>query len=200
MHNANSTDPRVRRTRQMIQDAFIDLIQEVDYKKITVNLITQRAGINRVTFYLHYRDLEDMIESMVSDMIQDIESILLDYERVDGQNDLELDILTRLLEYIADHAKIYKILLVSKQLPLFTQQFIELIVKLILQNVETRQLVPSNHRSTVVHIPKDIIAWYGASATVGTISIWLGNDMPYSPHFLATQIVKLNPYKQIMNY
>ena len=128
MHNANSTDPRVRRTRQMIQDAFIDLIQEVDYKKITVNLITQRAGINRVTFYLHYRDLEDMIESMVSDMIQDIESILLDYERVDGQNDLELDILTRLLEYIADHAKIYKILLVSKQLPLFTQQFIELIV------------------------------------------------------------------------
>ena len=61
-------DPRVLRTRQLIRDAFIDLLQEIDLEKITVNRIAERATINRVTFYLHYRDIPDMLEKMADDM------------------------------------------------------------------------------------------------------------------------------------
>ena len=69
-------DPRVLRTRQLIRDAFIDLLQEIDLEKITVNRIAERATINRVTFYLHYRDIPDMLERMADDMENEIHAIL----------------------------------------------------------------------------------------------------------------------------
>jgi hypothetical protein len=46
-----------------------------------------------------------------------------------------------------------------------------------------------------VNTPSDIAAWYGTSAMVGTISMWLANDIPYIPQFLAEQIIHLNPFK-----
>ncbi|MDQ0116216.1 TetR/AcrR family transcriptional regulator [Paenibacillus harenae] len=157
-----------------------------------MNLITNKAGINRVTFYLHYKDLDDMLESMVNDMINEIEAILLEDESKSNRSDYVLTTLIRLLEYIASHAKVYKVLLVSKKIPVFTPKFIELMVKLILQNIDSHHHTHLTDKSTVSNVPKEITAWYGASALVGTVALWLGNDMPYSPHYLAAQIIKFN--------
>lgn len=63
----NKTDPRVIRTRQLIQDAFITLSKEKDFNTITVRDITERATINRATFYAHYSDKYVLIESIISD-------------------------------------------------------------------------------------------------------------------------------------
>jgi AcrR family transcriptional regulator len=70
------TDPRVLRTRQLIRGAFVDLLEEVDLEKITVNRITERATINRVTFYLHYRDIPDMLDKMADDIISEMQAVL----------------------------------------------------------------------------------------------------------------------------
>lgn len=66
------TDPRIIRTRQLIRDAFIDLLGEIQLEKITVNRIAERATINRVTFYLHYRDIPELLEKLADDMINEI--------------------------------------------------------------------------------------------------------------------------------
>lgn len=192
MHSAHSLDPRIIRTRQLLHDAFIELIQEIEFRKISVNLITNKAGINRVTFYLHYKDLEDMLECMVNDMINEIEAILLENESKSNRSDYVLTTLVRLLEYIASHAKVCKVLLVSKKIPVFTPKFIELMVKLILQSIDSHYHTHLTDKHSVSSVPKEITAWYGASALVGTIALWLGNDMPYSPHYLASQIIKFN--------
>ncbi len=77
MDNRTSrTDPRILRTRQLLKDAFVELLQEMDIEKISVNRIAERATINRVTFYLHYRDIPDMMEKMADEMIEDINRIL----------------------------------------------------------------------------------------------------------------------------
>ena len=73
-------DPRVLRTRQLIKDALIDLLQELELNKITVNRIAERATINRVTFYLHYHDIQDMLEKMAQEMAEDIESYYDEYD------------------------------------------------------------------------------------------------------------------------
>lgn len=49
-------DPRIRRTRGYIQGAFRDLLDEKGFKSITVREITERAEVNRATFYAHYAD------------------------------------------------------------------------------------------------------------------------------------------------
>ncbi|MFB6467032.1 TetR/AcrR family transcriptional regulator [Cytobacillus sp. Hz8] len=57
------SDPRVVRTKQLILDAFTDLIQEKDFKNITVRDITEKATINRATFYMHFTDKYDLLDS-----------------------------------------------------------------------------------------------------------------------------------------
>jgi AcrR family transcriptional regulator len=66
------TDPRIRRTRQLIKDAFVDMLQEMEIEKMSISGIAERATISRVTFYLHYRDIPDMLNKMADEMIEDL--------------------------------------------------------------------------------------------------------------------------------
>ncbi len=56
-------DPRIIRTRRLIDDAFEALYRTKRVKDITVNDITATAGINRATFYKHYQDKFDLFDS-----------------------------------------------------------------------------------------------------------------------------------------
>lgn len=58
-------DPRVRRTRKLIEDAFYSLLNERSYSEISVGEIADRATINRATFYAHYNDKEHLACSIV---------------------------------------------------------------------------------------------------------------------------------------
>src|SRR6202140_3022765 len=49
-------DPRIRRTRQLLQDALRNLLEEKEFDKISVQDITEAATVNRATFYAHYED------------------------------------------------------------------------------------------------------------------------------------------------
>lgn len=58
------------RTKRMIREAFLKLLDEKNYEKITVTDITKRADINRTTFYNHYPDVYGIVEDIQNDIIQ----------------------------------------------------------------------------------------------------------------------------------
>ncbi len=58
-------DLRVKRTRGLIQRAFIELLAEKGFREITVQDIAERAEINRATFYAHYPDKYALLEESV---------------------------------------------------------------------------------------------------------------------------------------
>lgn len=58
-------DPRVRRTRQLIEDAFRGLVTEKRFAAISVQDIAERATVNRATFYAHYVDKQDLAASVL---------------------------------------------------------------------------------------------------------------------------------------
>lgn len=182
MKDKTKVDPRIIRTRQLIKDAFIDLLQEMDLNKITVNRIAERATVNRVTFYLHYRDIQDMMENMAKEMGEKLGLIMRDsttYKSIEETDSVKL---LNLLEHIAENAKFYKVVLASTKTPIFTEQ----LLKIITETITKRREVDSLHIKT--DIQKDIIIWYGSSALIGTIISWLRNDMPYTPQYLAKQL------------
>lgn len=61
-----TTDPRVRRTRQMLQEALAHLLHTREFDKLSVQEITDAAGVNRATFYAHYPDKFALLECMVA--------------------------------------------------------------------------------------------------------------------------------------
>jgi AcrR family transcriptional regulator len=59
-------DPRIRRTRQLLQGALRNLMQSKNIDEISVQDITDAATVNRATFYDHYTDKYALLEAMVA--------------------------------------------------------------------------------------------------------------------------------------
>ena len=66
----DTQDRRVRRTRMRLQQAMLELLKEKDARSITVRELTQRADVNRGTFYAHYKDVFDLLDQMEQDLFQ----------------------------------------------------------------------------------------------------------------------------------
>ena len=73
---SRENDLRVVRTRREIKRAFLKLMGEREYGKITVQDITRAAGINRNTFYLHYLDKQDLIARLSGECVDRLEGEL----------------------------------------------------------------------------------------------------------------------------
>ena len=68
MNDTGKEDLRVIRTREAIRKAFEEMICEMDYEQISIKELTERARINRKTFYLHYNSLDDLLRELQNEM------------------------------------------------------------------------------------------------------------------------------------
>jgi AcrR family transcriptional regulator len=64
----NEVDPRVKRTRKLMVDAFFSLMAEKSFHAISVQDIAERATVNRATFYLHFEDKYALMDWVVRDL------------------------------------------------------------------------------------------------------------------------------------
>lgn len=58
-------DRRIVRTRRAIHLAFIELLTETDYDKITITALAKKADIDRKTFYTHYSSIDELFEDVI---------------------------------------------------------------------------------------------------------------------------------------
>jgi AcrR family transcriptional regulator len=65
-------DPRIRRTRQMLQQSLERLLESKSFDKISVGEIAEDATLNRATFYDHYPDKYALLEGLVSTRFQEL--------------------------------------------------------------------------------------------------------------------------------
>lgn len=66
------SDVRKIRTHRLIVDAFFELTQEKSLNKIKVTDITDRAMVNRATFYLHFTDKYELFDVLIRECLQEI--------------------------------------------------------------------------------------------------------------------------------
>jgi len=63
-------DRRVQKTQNLLREALASLILEKDYDSILVQEILDRANVGRSTFYMHFRDKDDLLVSGIKDMVR----------------------------------------------------------------------------------------------------------------------------------
>lgn len=63
-------DPRVNRTRQLLEQALSDLLTKKRFSQITVQDITEKAAVNRATFYAHFEDKYSLLNYSVRKTFQ----------------------------------------------------------------------------------------------------------------------------------
>lgn len=102
MSNPAKEDLRVRRTKEFIRRAFEEMICEMDFEQISIKELTERANINRKTFYLHYNTLDDLLREMQNELAQKF------IERTKGmERPRDLDKITR--EFFLSHEELGKL-------------------------------------------------------------------------------------------
>ena len=76
-------DRRVRKTRQQLQHCLAVLLKEKKIQEITVREITEMADLNRGTFYLHYKDVFDLLEKVELELLDELDGTLQKYQASD---------------------------------------------------------------------------------------------------------------------
>jgi AcrR family transcriptional regulator len=177
-------DPRVIRTRQLLREAFMALIAERGFEPVTIQDITERATLNRATFYLHYRDKHELLTDLFETLIGDItplpsgDTLLRSpYEVVPG--------IARVFEHFAEHADFYRSLLGNQGVLAFTARIREYI-----EDVGRKWLDTPNPGVDRL-VEREIAINYLASAYLGVITWWLEHDMPYTSQEMAMQLMHL---------
>ncbi len=82
---------KVAKTKGIIKDAFFELYEENKIEKISIKDITRNARINRSTFYLYYRDIYDLLESIENEFLIDFANKVKDvYTTILKDGDINL--------------------------------------------------------------------------------------------------------------
>lgn len=103
-------DRRIRKTKKMLTDSLAALLAEKPLKSITVRELAEIADINRGTFYLHYRDVYDMVDKLETEAFERFNEIINSYEPSYEQESFQT-FLTEFFEFLADNSLLAKCLI-----------------------------------------------------------------------------------------
>ena len=131
------------RSRRLIRSAFLELLREKTYEKITVTDIVTRADINRSTFYAHYPDVRGLVEEIVGETIS--QSIAL-ADSLNIREFLEdpMPFLRELTSYSTDNQELYTLLCRSE----FAQRQMEQLKRTLINSAMQSPAFPESVRST----------------------------------------------------
>jgi len=178
-----STDRRIIRTKRLIRDALTELMEEKGFEGITVRDLTQKAEINRGTFYLHYHDKYDLLEQSEAEILIEIQKIAQEINPLDFMNfnreDEPFPFIINLFEFFQENSSFMKVILGPNGDASFQGKLKEFIKQTFFQNIM------SKINSDNLLVPADYLFAYVSSAHLGVIQHWLDSGMEKSPREIA---------------
>ena len=103
-------DRRVRKTRRQLRECLITLLKEKKVQDITVRELTDMADLNRGTFYLHYKDVFDLLEKTEAEFQEDFNQLVCKHDAVDLKQRPSV-IFNEIYSLVYDNADLIEILL-----------------------------------------------------------------------------------------
>ena len=170
-------DRRVRRTQKLLKESLVQLMSEKAFKDITIKDITERADLNRGTFYLHYSDTYDLLTAMENGVLEDFQEMITAYMPSRPGNGL-MPVLLPIVHYIVENEQICKNLFENNVSNEFVTKFKELIRKNGGALIE--RLYPACQTADSEYFFEFIT--YGL---IGIIKKWLDNGMPQTEEEIA---------------
>jgi AcrR family transcriptional regulator len=166
------TDRRSQRTYQLVSSALAELLREKPYDEILVQEILDRAGVGRTTFYAHYFDKADVLDSMTEQILS-----LFTHQIAPSPTRLRVVPSLELFEHISQSPdQHFRALMrghAGERLWEAMQAALCHIIEPALATHCAEQQDPS--------IPLELVAQYLADALLSLLKWWLAADMPYSP-------------------
>lgn len=173
-------DKRVIRTRKMIKEAFISLLPQKSYHRISIKDIVNEGKVSRVTFYNHYKDKEDLLDEIMNEVVSEtLHSFHQSYQRLKHIRLIDIEpAATAFFENVYRYSHFYTAIVHSDILPAFQNRLISAF--------KVYELGTYNKK-----INHTLYAGYQAYAITGLIIEWVKTDFKYSPKYMSEQLLEI---------
>lgn len=180
-------DRRIQRTRRLLRDALMQLILERGYDSLTVQEITDQANLGRATFYLHYKDKEELLISSVTETVDEViqELDLSPQNLLTGARPPSLI----MFEHAQANNSLYRVLLTANGMGRLVSKLRNHLAQVIRPAIEG-MLVALD--ANTIAVPIEIVVQHVAGSQLAMLTWWLEQDMPYSPAEMAGIMRKLS--------
>lgn len=172
------TDRRVLRTRTLLRDALMALIVERGYETITIQDITDRADVARATFYLHFKDKDELLmtsmEEVYDDLVRRIGPLTEDHLTRQGD---PVDLIA--FQHVAENVPFYRVMLSERGPASFAVRLRHYLVRVGWEMYAdyAPELKESAAGQAIMHAE--------AGALIALISWWVENGLPFTAEEMA---------------
>lgn len=172
-------------TKEDIKEALIQLLSEEKFENISISKLCKRAGINRGTFYLHYEDKYQMIDSLKSDILSQL------YSFFEEEGEYSKRFMIAKFYVLRANERLINALTRSHYID-FRGAIREFITSIILsekQEAATQRFLEENF-----HIPQKYALEIFLSSVEGIISLWIAGGAQEEPEEITQMILATYNY------
>lgn len=101
----NKIDRRTLKTNKAIRNALAELLMQKELHKVTVQDISDKADINRATFYKHFADVYDLYDKTEQEVLVEISMLILQLEELPPSK-----LFTGLVNYIDENRTVFRLI------------------------------------------------------------------------------------------
>lgn len=181
------TDRRVQRTRKLLRESLLALILKEGYDAISIQDITDKANLGRATFYLHFKDkdelLLDVMDQLIADFFNEVPQLSEEQWRLE-----DTKALNKIFNFAADHYDLYRILIMGSGGISASRQLKISVAENLLTCIQKEIQISGVHPV----IPSVFIANHFAGSLLSTIYWWLENNLPYGADEMAGMFQKIH--------
>lgn len=170
---------QVQKSRRLLHEALVSLIREKKYENITVQQILDRANVGRSTFYMHFRDKDELLSmgfDYMGELLREIQSMHRNVSRQPNENLIafSLPMFLHMHEY-RDHARSFAGAAAGALVSQSIQQMIRGVVQ------EELDKLPTTGIARERKIPRDLFVDHLASTFMFVTMWWLNSENPVPP-------------------
>ena len=104
---AQKEDRRIRRTKRLLRQALAEIMNEKEFKDITVKEITDRADLNRGTFYFHYTDTYDLRNQIEDELVEELKEAIAEFQPEQAEFSLR-PMLKKVFDYVLSQKFLFR--------------------------------------------------------------------------------------------
>lgn len=192
-------DRRIRKTRRVIRQCLTELLKTKRIQDITVREISEKADINRGTFYLHYRDIFDLMEQIENELLEELEDVLNHFKASDLLSNPAL-VFTRVFQLVKENSDMVSILIGQNGDINFVNRLKDIVREKCLKDwMELFRPGAGGGRQTSRSSQNTLLddsafeAYYSFTVTgcIGLVQYWLDSGLKETPEQLASLVEQI---------
>ena len=174
-------DRRAMKTRNAIFEALAELLCEKELRKITIQDLSDKADVHRVTIYKHFLDIYDIYEQLEKSVLQEIGLLITEY----GEK-ATFEIYPSFFKYITENPKIFKMIFSPHNTTMLYMKLLNLVEGL------NRVILSEKFGVDIYDSRIQYVIRYHSNGCLAIIGGWVLSDFEQSKDFIVKMLTDLD--------